>query len=288
MKKEIQGKFPLWVQDYDTNFDLLLSDDIDSLMCYIFQKENFNREVKYFIDVNYQKATVYKTGIQRLYGVKGYSQKKAENIMGLDIAMDSVVKTWDNHIAKIKADDKVNPNSANINIAQNIHKGNYTKKYIVSSFITMLSYYDVDIKNWSIDKLGVLCAIDGLYCPFVGNFKVQGRKNLADLGYEFLADFIMENLDIIQDLDKELNLKYGKIKVNADGQLETNINLEKLSKIFGKEISLPTEKFESRFDFKNRIIKIGSNDNKNTIANGGTLFNFALHYSSSCFASVQI
>lgn len=286
MKKEIKEKFPLWVNDTDTNFDLLMSDDIDSLMCYIFQKENFNREVKFFIDVNYQKASVKENGIQKLYGVEGHHQK-IENVLGLDIAIDKNIKTWDNHIAKISADDEVNTNSANINIAQNIHKGNYTKKYIVSSFITMLSYYDVDITNWSKDKLSVLCAIDSVYCPFVGNFKVQGRKNLADLGYEFLADFIMENLDHIKDLDKELNLKYGKIKVNTDGLLETNINLEKLSEIFDKEISLPTEKFESRFDFKNRIIKIGSNDNKNTIADGNTLFNFALHYKDSCFASVQ-
>lgn len=285
MLKELKEKFPQWTQDKTTEFDLLLSDDIDSLMCYIFQKIHFNRECKYYIDVNYKKATPYNSGIQKLYKAKDYTNKTS-NIIGLDIALDGNMKCWDNHITKISYSDRVNENSANINIVKDICQYNYTKKYVVSSFITMLSYYGADITKWTKDQLSVLCAIDGLYCPFISNFKAQGKANLMDLEYEFLAEFITNNINYIQELESQLNLKKGKIKVNDNGYLTTDIDLLRLSEIFYIQITLPDIQFTEFKSFKSKIIKLNYGDSKEIFKD--KLFNFALHYKNSCFASLEI
>lgn len=283
MKKEIKEKFPVWCKDEKTNYELILSNDIDSLMCYIFQKARFNREVFYFFDADVTKNT------QKNYKVEGH--ERVNELLGLDIALEGKIKCWDNHVVKVSNADKVNENSANLNIIKNVRQFNYTDKAVVSSFITMLSYYDFDLKRLTKDQLVVICAIDGLYTPFQNSsFINTGTKNLSLLEFEFLKDFITENLTYIKNLESKLNLKEGKIWVGEDGYLKTNINLEELSKIFGFKISLPDKKFEERKTFTKSV----SDGNKykpcslNKIKleqqleeQGHKLFNFALTYKNS-------
>ena len=282
MIKEIKDKFPKWCED-TKDYDLLLSDDIDSLMCAMFQKQYFNREIKYFIDVNYKKCAYRKSGIQKMYIKENHIENK-DNMLGLDIALEEG-KTWDNHVTKIYKVDNYNKNSANINNIRNINKYNYTDKYVISSYITMLSYYNIDISKWSYEQLCVLCAIDGLYTPFeTERFKTKATKNLVnDLEYGFLADFITENIEDIKRIEQELNLKEGKIKVK-DGKLVTNIKLDKLSEIFGYEISLPTFNFNGLHEYSSKIINTSYADVKDKLE----FFNFVLLYKSSCIQSVKI
>ena len=242
MKKEIKEKFPVWCKDEMTNYELILSNDIDSLMCYIFQKARFNREVFYFFDADVTKNT------QKNYKVEGH--ERVNELLGLDIALEGKIKCWDNHVVKVLNADKVNENSANLNIIKNVRQFNYTDKAVVSSFITMLSYYDFDLKRLTKDQLAVICAIDGLYTPFlVERFKKTGAKNLSLLEFEFLEDFIMNNLTYIKKLKLKLNLD-GKIWVDNKGYFETNIDLKGLSEIFNLEITLPDKRFEEIKTFK--------------------------------------
>lgn len=245
MQENIKGKFPKWCDDKSSNYELILSNDIDSLMCYVFQKEQFNREVKYFFDADVTNST------QKNYKVEGHTRDKDKfELLGLDIALEGNVKCWDNHVVKVSNADKINTNSANLNIAKNVRQFNYTDKAVVSSFITMLSYYDFDLEKLTKDQLAVTCAIDGLYTPFqIEKFIKTGTENLILLEFEFLKDFIIDNLTYIKNLESKLNLKQGKIWVNDDGYLETDIDLKELSNIFGLEIALPKEKFKERKTF---------------------------------------
>ena len=220
MQENIKGKFPKWCEDKSSNYELILSNDIDSLMCYIFQKERFNREVFYFFDADINKHT------QKNYKVEGHARNENE-LLGLDIALESKIKCWDNHVVKVSNADKINTNSANLNIAKDICQFNYTSKAVVSSFITMLSYYGFNLKKLTKDQLAVVCAIDGLYTPFqVEKFIKTGTENLILLEFEFLKDFIIDNLTYIKNLELKLNLKQGKIWVDDNGYLETDIDLE--------------------------------------------------------------
>lgn len=275
MKQEIKDKFPLWCQDGDTKYNLILSDDIDSLMCYTFQNWYFNRQVKFFFDANAQGFT------QKLYKATEVESVGNDNVIGLDIALEGDIKTWDNHIVKIKRADITNSNSANLNLALDVCQINYTDKACVSTFITMLSYYDIDISTWSKEQLAVLCAIDGLYYPFRegSNFVATGRKNLRLLEYEFLEDFIKENMDLILALKDELKLD-AKIKVGADGKLTTAIDLDSLSEIFEDifwYISLPNCEFTEKSTLEKKYVQ-NVNYSKDYLIEKYNIFNFALCY----------
>lgn len=237
MKKEIKEKFPTWCEDTEGKYDCIMSDDIDSLMCAVVQEKVFNNKVKYFFFSDSQSRNT-----QKCYKVKDH-KTIYERMLGLDIALEGKWRCWDNHVVKVSQDDIVNKNSANLNIALDIYRNNYTKKACVSSFITMLSYYDIDISSWSKEQLLILCAIDGLYYPFQNTyFEKQATENLKILGYEFLVDFINENISEIKKIKDKLRLD-GKIWVNKEGKLETNIKLDQLSQIFGFEIKLSDEIF---------------------------------------------
>jgi len=291
MKKEIKDMFPSWCEDKESNYELIMSDDVDSLMCYIFQNRVFNREVKYFMDMSSHKAyqsydkTVTRDGKQILYSSEDASFKKSK-ILGLDFSINNDIKSWDNHVVKISKNDNYNNLSANLNIALDISSNNYTNKAIVSSFLTMLSYYEVDISKWDKDQLAILCAIDGVYYPFLNpKFASTGKHNLELLDYGFLGDFIKENINYIKEVEQKLNLKNGKIWVNKEsGLLETNINLEELSNLFGISIELPQNKFNGRkLEFKSKIFNFA--DNQDKVSFNKEIFNFALTYKNSGIVS---
>ena len=285
MKKEIKEKFPEWCEDTERKYSLIMSDDIDSLMCYTFQNWYFNRQVKFFFDANGQGFT------QKLYKSTDVESVGNDNVIGLDIALEGDIKTWDNHIVKIKRADITNSNSANLNLALDVCQINYTDKACLSTFITMLSYYDIDISKWSKEQLCILCAIDGLYYPFRegSNFIYAGRKNLKILGYEFLEDFIKENMALILDLKNKLNLD-AKIKVGADGKLTTAIDLDGLSEIFEDifwYISLPGDTFVEKERLKKKYIQ-NINYSKDDLLEEYNLFNFALCYKNKGVISYLI
>ena len=89
--------------------------------------------------------------------------------------------------------------------------------------------------------------------------KTIAAKHLKDLGYEFLIEFIENNIEYIEQIKKELNLD-GKIKVK-DGKLTTDIKLDKLSDIFNTDISLPNYTFQLRSTLTKRRTDVKSKEN---------------------------
>ena len=278
MQDKIKDKFPEWCQDVVTKYELILGDDIDSLMCYFYQYFFMGRTVNYFIDWNYSQ------GQQKFYR----AGKKVNGALGLDMNIEmGNTKCWDNHIVKFSNADTYNTNIANINIAKNVRNFNYTEKACVSSFITMLSYYNVDITKWTREQLLILCYIDGLYYPFTegrSNFKPTAIKNLELLEYEFLVPFLekelKKNKNIFVEMERQYKLK-SKILVE-NGFLKTDIDLQGLSKIFNCKLELPTvelKPFKTMYKGKDVISK---NQLKEKLKDANRcLFNFALTYKNS-------
>ncbi|WP_455789313.1 hypothetical protein [Clostridium butyricum] len=286
MLKEIKEKFPCWCEDTETKFELMMSDDIDALMCYQMQKLNYGREVEYFINSSKDRAyqnyskTINKKGKQYLYHTES-ATNKTKNTIVLDFSVNKNVKAWDNHVVNIRQDDEYNHLSANMNI--NINSSNYTKKYCISSFITMLSYYDIKIQNWEYEELICLCAIDGLYQPFKNDrFVEQGSENIKNLGYDFLIDFIKENLSEIESFDNKY-LKNKTIWINNNGYLETNLDLNKLSEIWGYQIELPSKQFKLKRTLETEIFNVNWNTDKAKLEElkNKKIFNIALTYGKS-------
>ena len=127
MIESLKKQFPSWTKDIEKN-PLILSDDIDSLMSYIFLRDRFNCKVRYYYDVNAENWT------HKLYKQKGYDYgfdtKKA---ICVDLALEGY-RCWDNHVIKVRDTDNTNKLSANLNVIDNIYLDNYTDKWCVSTY----------------------------------------------------------------------------------------------------------------------------------------------------------
>lgn len=283
MVENIKRKFPRWCEESGENYELILSDDIDSFMCYVFQKNMFNRDISHFFNANNTSKT------QKLYVREGYNNS-VENLIALDCAFEHNMKCWDNHITKIRDDDSCNMNSANLNNVMNIYRDNFKYKACISSFITMLSYYNVDISKWTKEQLAVLCCIDGLYHPFKSdnNFEAIGRRNLDKLEYRFLESFIVENIDYILKIKNQLRLD-EKILIK-DGKLATNIDLESLKNIYQdifQHIELPDTLFTEKAILHKEYITISdySSISKNSLMKEKNVINFVMTFKKRCIVS---
>ena len=292
MLKEIKEKMPNWCTDTETKYQLMMSDDIDALMCYLFQKLKFGRECEYFVDMSSNKAyknytgTINRKGTQTLYATSEATMKKS-NTLALDISLNKDIKAWDNHIVQLsKNETNYNKLSANMNIVTNINKSNYTSKFCISTFITLLSYYETDITKWDKDQLALTCAIDSTYYPFGGNFEATATKNLKVLGFDFLIPFIKENRNYIEQIDNKY-LKNKNIWVGKDGYLETNLDLNKISELFNCPIELPSKQFSKFGQVTSQVFNAKSFTDKNHLEEfyEKKIFNIALLYKDSGIVS---
>ena len=253
MNKEIKNQFPSFCSD-NGHYDLVLSDDADSLL------------VSNFLEVQNWDSTMYFYDFNMLYIAEGHQPKN--KIVGCDIdIIKGDGRCWGNHVTAISKQDKINPNSANLNNIKGITSRNYMDKYAGSTLATVMSYYDYDISKLSEQAKMLILCIDSHYYGFYTSFHNTQRKWLVDfLQYQELYDIILKykEQDFI-DLAVSLNIKIptdkkdkygkekyrdGKIWINKDGFLETEIDLEGISKILGISITLPQWKFEPFFKVK--------------------------------------
>lgn len=268
--RDLKNTFPLWVND-DIQRDMILTDDIDSLMSCIVLNLLKGYEIRYFYDCSYTKNS------QAIYtDVNINTNVNVNEIVGVDFALEGF-KTWDNHVIRITSEDTYNELSANLNNC--ITRNSYYSKYLVSTFFTICWYYGIDFTKWTTEQLLILCAIDGMYHPFKEEnkrYKTTARRHFKELGVEFLGDFIQCNLKDIIDIEKDLNLKDGKIKVNDEGYLTTNIDLWWISKIFNISVELPTSQFKTSGVYNKYYYNLDNKTSKMSLQEERRLLNFVL------------
>lgn len=130
MLKEWKNKFQKWTQEITKDYFLVLTDDLDSLFTTAILNLLFGCRIGYFYDFH------------RLYKIDESIDKT--KIIGCDLAVESSIKTFCNHVTRIHRDDEVNPLSANLNNFIGIHAKSkqYFNKYAGSTAIMVLSLYD--------------------------------------------------------------------------------------------------------------------------------------------------
>ena len=235
MKQKLRELFPNWCSDYTQKQNtLILSDDLDSLVGCAIEKYVKGNEINYFYD------------FENIFVSNKEDKRKA---IGIDLALHRG-KSWCNHVVRINEDDYVNPQTANINALIKIHSGNYTKKYAMSTTLTMWSFYGLPLPATKEGKM-ILLAIDS---SFLGHYSDAFRKThntyLHLLGFDELIDLLNETTkDEYLHLQQKYNLK-SKIKMNDEGYLETNIALAELQGFFNFPIELPNKQFSLLAQFK--------------------------------------
>lgn len=236
MISELKKLYPEWVNNDD--YDLMLTDDLDSLASIIFlQQIRKGYNIQYFYD--------FKT----MYSSDNNSKRKA-------LAIDCDLckgKSWSNHCTMLSQDDEYNDKSANINNILKINRKSYFDKYSGSTLLQIISYFDWDISKYNEEQLMVLCAIDGYYIPWfpwIYDFRPKQKEYLENMQLTKLIDVFQQHT--YQDFINIVN-KYGlnkKIKINKEGRLKTEINLPGLRDLFNLPFLLPDNNYTIYREFK--------------------------------------
>ncbi|MGE6685341.1 hypothetical protein [Paenisporosarcina sp. NPDC076907] len=176
--------------------------------------------------------------------------------IGVDMAIKNGM-TWDNHVVKIKEDDYVNQQSANINSLLGINQSNYFQKYCGSTALQIYSYYDIPLPTTDDGKL-YLMSIDSSYLGHYDNrykevhnnyFEMLGYTELIDLlnrTSEFRFDYIKQN-DRLRFKDNEVTFQKNTKKYAED--------------LLGFELILPKGEFQLVQEFNRSANKISDINN---------------------------
>lgn len=268
MKQEIKNKLPQWIFE-DKYYNLCLSNDIDSLMsCYILN-----------LIKGWNISTFY--SFNHIASVNG---AKKGQLVGVDLDLCHQEKCVGNHCNLISSLDIKNPNCVNLNNLENISRNNYTQKYAGSCILQIMSILDIDLKTFTDEQLEVLLSIDTSFKSYYFNNKTASNYIANILGYDRLIDILKKHdNDYFYNIIKKYKLN-GSIRMNKDGYLTTDIELDKISLLFSFDIHLPQEKFYIDAEFKQYTKNLTNEKTKDDIVD--KIFSLALTYKNAVKYSV--
>lgn len=227
MESKIKEMFPEWCNDdiWDKDYELMLTDDLDSLVsCALLNKIN-----AYHINYFYDFETIYEI--------------KESDTPAIAIDCDLINgRCWSNHVTMLSEDDTVNSKSANLNNIFGISRDNYYKKFCGSTALQIWSYYNIPLPSSEEGKMALL-AIDGGYLGhYDSRFIEIHSRYLNMMGFDELIEVLKRHTKYeFYDIEKKYNMK-RKIKLN-NGLLETDIDLAGLQGLFYLDLSLPEKPF---------------------------------------------
>ena len=222
--------FPEWCSDdiWDKDYELMLTDDIDSLVsCALLKKVN-GYETNYFYDFE----TIYEIN------------KSDSPAIAIDCDLVNG-RCWGNHVTKLSKDDTVNKQSANLNNILKISRNNYYQKFCGSTAMQIWSYYDIPLPDTELGKMALL-AIDGGYLGhYDSRFIEVHSRYLNIMGFDELIEVLKRHTKYeFYDIEQKYNMK-RKIKLN-NGLLTTQIDLAGLQGLFCVDLPLPEKEFYIR------------------------------------------
>ena len=230
-------------------FDLVLSDDLDSLTTVaVVQSVHPNWNVEYFYDFDniYVSPDVY------------FKENKSHTRVWCDVAFCRNEMAFDNHISRKDIDDHVNPRCINPNLLADVSNYGYTNKYAGSTALLVWSLYNIPLPTTEEGKMILLC-IDSTFKGFYSSkFKERNRFFLCDV-LDLPELYEVEKRHDIKEFNQLMN-KYGlsqKIRYNSETkQIETKLDVAKISEMLGIELSLPTSSYDHWRSFEQRTVNM--------------------------------
>lgn len=242
MQVDLKEKLPQWYEDIH-EYDLCLTDDVDSLLSCAFLANEFWVNIIGFYTFD------------TLYGVKnlGYTPK----VIGVDLDI-SKGKCFGNHVPYV-----YNPNAINLNNV--ISDKRYFKKYPCSTLMLILSLYDMDIGEMSEEQIKVILSIDSSFKGYYNEpFQYIQKEWYQKLGF---FEAFQQVLDTNNPKDfYAIQQKYGlneKIFIR-DQKLKTHIKTKELSNLFGWDVSLPDDDFFALRKYKKQAMPLHKAKHINT------------------------
>lgn len=208
LRKETKEKLPQWFME-ETPKELILSNDIDSLLSVrLLEQIKPNWRLKYFYD--------FESGLYLL----NEQEEKRGGAVGVDIALDKNIKTFDNHVTSDN-NERLNPNSINLNNLFGISSGNYSQKYCCSTAMLIYSIFDIPLPSTDIGK-ALLLAIDSTYFSYY-NPIAKNRPDWLKVHQHWVCDILelpelyeLEQAHKVEDFDRFSFINRAKIQVTDD------------------------------------------------------------------------
>lgn len=221
---------PKWFEE-QTNNELVLSDDLDSLVsCAILNKVK-GWKIRYFYD------------FENLYKSDQVRHIDTSTRVWVDVAALNGEKAFDNHISMVTLSDldsndlMINPNKFCM-----ITNENYTDKYCGSTALLLWSLYDLPLPETEEGKM-LLLTIDS---TFLGYWHPKFKDKYRDRNKFFLCDvFGLDELYKVQERHtyeefENVRLKYEttrKIKFK-NRTLHTLLDLDRISAALGVDLNI--------------------------------------------------
>ena len=251
-----------WI-DSTNEYGLILTDDLDSLLsCAILKYvKGWNIEQTYIFKAN---KPIAKSKDSDLYDYLGTIKDATHEAIGVDLAL-TTGKCFDNHLTQFSYDEKINPESINLNRIQNIYRQNYSKKYNLSTVLLLWSLYDLPKENLTDELVMLLIAIDGSYEGFFTDARWVGIhefwiRDVLDLP-KFLECERRHTYKEFKEVREKYNIQRGHGKITLSrGHLITDIDLNEVNETLAWEtdiqVELPEDKFYRKAVFKDNIAGI--------------------------------
>lgn len=246
-----------WYSNIDKDkYYTVLTDDIDSYLSCLFLKKKFGLEVGGFYD------------FESLYVNSELTKGKEPIYVDCDVVKGLA---FGNHVTGIKNKDCYNLNNT-------ITEENYTDKFAGSTFMTLLSLYDVDLSKVPVDYLIFFLTVDVWFKQYYC-FRDKWDYWTKVMGFEDLTEVITTYGMTLNDYymlihDYSINNSIHILGYEGNYDLFFNLDYEGIKKDFGLDIPKPTYKFDKVIaDFR-----IGRGDSQSLNKKKDSLFSDAMTY----------
>jgi hypothetical protein len=210
--------------------DLVLSNDIDSLVSCSLLKEIKGWDVRYYYDFKHTYASDYLKVMQH-------------ERCWVDVAVLNGEKAFDNHVSMVSVWDDFNENMINPNLLADVTNEEYTDKYAGSTALLIWSLYDRPLPSTEEGKMLLLCIDSAFKGHYYDKFAEQNQFYLCDMfGFGELFD-VMERHSIgeFYDLIDKYHLNDSFEIVN--GKVRSKLDLKKIGELLELDIELPKDNF---------------------------------------------
>ena len=255
MNLDYQENIPQWFEEQN-DLDLVLSNDIDSLLSCALLKKVKGWNVRYFYD------------FESCYASKELKKERNERCW-VDVAVLNGEKAFDNHVSMVSVWDQYNKNMINPNLIANVTNEEYTQKYAGSTALLVWSTYNLPLPKTEEGKMLLLCIDSTFKGHYTERFAEANQFYLCDM-FDFgeLYD-VMERHDISEFYDLIDKYKLNDTIIMKDGRLHTKLDLKKIGELLGLVLELPDDSFLlwKEYEIRQGRIDAGYIDSYSYIAN---------------------
>lgn len=220
---------------------LVLTDDIDSIMACLFLHRKYNIPIGAFFD--------YRTMIYNPYVFQPlYNDGVRRNT---SIFVDCAVVNWEYSVDQHVTCRDISV-SLNVNTGIALENNRYVSKYAGSTYLTALVMAGINVNELPESELLFILLVDSFYAQYYREYNNTWDEWVNLLGCQAMTDIVRARpKEYFENLQREYKIagydanrrRLGKIWLDNDGYLESNIDFEGIGNRFGVEIELPNIQF---------------------------------------------